>query len=165
MQARFWEFCSEGVGGDGVRTGGLRWGRCALGEVVVFHEHRSTRDASDRGGGCSIPPHPGGVIPHRYSARRRQPLCRQREHPNRDPAPLPRARLSGLSPITARPLEGAGGGRASGREAGVARLFAGKDVPGDMQETGAGDVPPPPPRGAILHRYSVREQATSLPST
>ena len=54
-------------------VGGLWWVRCALGEVVVFHEYRSTRDAGDRGGGCSTPypasPSPRGVILHRYSAR------------------------------------------------------------------------------------------------
>ena len=149
-------------------VGGLQWVRCALGEVVVFHEYRSTRDAGDRGGGCSTPT-PRGVIPHRYSAkgRSRQPLCRQCE--------TPQPRSSSCSPCTAirtianhcpPPLEGAGGGRASGREAGVIRLFAGKDVPGDMQETGAGNVPSPspsaPPQGAIPHRYSARGEAGNL---
>ena len=36
------------------------------------------------------------------------------------------------------PWKGAGGGRASGREAGVGRLLALKTVPGETQETGAG---------------------------
>ena len=44
----------------------MQWVRCALGEVVVFHEYRSTRDAGDRGG--DVPsPLPGE--PHRYTAR------------------------------------------------------------------------------------------------
>ena len=49
----------------------------------------------------------------------------------------------------------------SGREVEVARLFAGKDVFGEMQETGEGNVHPPPrqplPRGAIPHRYGATE--------
>ena len=157
-------------------VGGLQWVRCALGEVVVFHEYRSTRDAGDRGGGCSTPT-PRGVIPHRYSAkgRSRQPLCRQCE--------TPQPRSSSCSPCTAirtianhcpPPLEGAGGGRASGREAGVDRLLAWKDVFGEMQETGEGDVPPPypaspidtpPGRASPPSRRIPRRDSVSVPCT
>ncbi len=62
-------------------------------------------------------PHPQGVIPHRYSAR--ESVTTVSVDPPRDPFPAPRALYPGLSSITARPLEGAGGGRGSGREAGV----------------------------------------------
>ena len=67
--------------------------------------------------------------------------------------PQPMARLSRANRQTLpAPFQGAGGGRVSGRAVGVARLFAGKDVFGEMQETGEGNVPSPspsapPPRG------------------
>ena len=69
-------------------------------------------------------PSPRGLIPDRYSARGVHHLTR---FPVRNSPKIlfpPRARLSGLSPGTARPLsQGAGGGRGSGRAAGVSHEY------------------------------------------
>ena len=65
----------------------------------VSHEYRSTRD----------------TVPREETTTSRSHLILPE-----DPVSVPRARLSGLSPGTARPLsQGAGGGRGSGREVGV----------------------------------------------
>jgi len=83
-----------------------------------------TRERQGRGTSRSPPRQPlppRGRFPIDTPPGSRQPLCRQREHPNRDPAPLPCARLSGQSPCTARPPQGGGRRRGTRREAGVIR--------------------------------------------
>ena len=113
---------------------------------VVFSNPLARRD---RGGGYSTPL-PGE--PHRYTAR-----GGRRHRLGGSPVEilsLSRARLSGRFATDAP-----GGGGDSARE-----------VSGDTRATGAGNVPfpspsAPPPTGAIPHRYTAREQTTSLPST
>jgi len=73
-----------------------------------------------------------------------------------------------IAPHCPPPIEGAGGGRGSGRAVGVARLLAWKNVFSDTQETEAGTCRPPPALLLLggdppLIEVSV-EQATPLPS-
>jgi len=106
----------EGAGG----------GRGSGREVGVVYEYRSTIDTGDRGGRLFHPPprraaSPTGVISHRYGAMEEAGSYRSHLTLPEDPVSFP-CTVSGLSPLTARPpMKGAGGGRASGREAGVGR--------------------------------------------
>ena len=108
----------EGAGG----------GRGSGREGGGVYEYRSTIDTGDRGGGSRfrLPPprraaSPTGVISHRYGAMEEAGSYRSHLTLPEDPVSFP-CTVSGLSPLTARPpMKGAGGGRASGREAGVGR--------------------------------------------
>ncbi len=120
-------------------------------------------DTSRQGKGRSAPspsaPPPRGRYPIDTVPLERSSLCRQREHPHRNPFPAPRT-VSGLSSLTARPLEGAGGGRGAAGRWGCFQRHV---------ETGEGAFRPlpvsPSPTGAISYRYSAIGEILSLPST
>ncbi len=103
-------------------------------------EKTSSVGRHDRGGGCSTPlpvrPSPRGRYPHRRTA-----TVKLLEDPV-----FPRARYPGLSPLTARPLEGAGGGRGSGRVVGVVYEYRSTRDTGDRR--GGSRIRLPPPRRA-----------------
>ena len=172
MQARFWEL--GGCSGSGARSG--RWW-CSPKDVPA--------DTRATGAGDVPPPSPASPIDTVPGGR--QPLCRFLRSPSpRSRSSPPCTAIRSIAMHCPPPLEGAGGGRASGRAAGVIRRerfpvtrerqargwFAysqEKTFPVICRRQGRGEVPPPspsapPPRGAIPHRYSVREQTTSLPS-
>jgi len=128
----------EGAGGGAERAG--RWG--------LIYVNRSTGDTPRQGRGMFHPPYPAspsprGAIVRRYSATGEISFSwfQARNSPK---FLLPRTRPPSQSPFTARPLEGAGGGRASGREVGVDRLLAWKDVFSDTPRQGRGMFHPPP---------------------
>ena len=88
-------------------------------------------------------PLPHGAILHRYTAREEiTSLRRQREHPAKDPFHAPSARLSGLSPRTARPLEG---GRPEAAERPGGGGDPAREVFSDTSRQGRGEPSPPPP--------------------
>ena len=119
---------------------------CAGGVKSIYSwifEYHSTSDTPRQG---RAPP-PGGDCPSIG--------CQGDEHqppfrwiPRQDPIPAPRALYPGQSSCTARPPEGAGGGRGSGREVGVVNSSPRKTV---FRREGAS---PPPSRG-IPHRWTA----------
>ena len=154
--------CRPGFGCWGVAVGPVR---ARGGGGVPQKTFPVTR--RDRGGGCSTPspsaPPPTGAILHRYSARGEADNL-SAVNVNTPPRSSSCSPVHGIRSIAMHCPPPRGGGRRRGtrRAAGVFRLFAGKDVSGEMQETGAGDVPPPPrqplpPRGRFPHRYTASE--------
>ena len=147
--------CRRGFGSWGVAVGPVR---ARGGGGVPQKTFPLTR--RDRGGGCSTPiPHGGRFSIDTPPGRASPP---SRRIPRRDSVSVPCTAIRSIARDCPPPVEGAGGGRASGREAGVIRLFAGKDVPGEMQETGARRSPvpspsAPPPGGRFPHRYTASE--------
>jgi len=129
--------------------------------VGWLDEYRSTRDACDRGGGCSIPlpvsPSPTGRFPIDTAPRERFPSAGfRRELPEESCFP-PWHGIRTIAMHCPPPRKGAGGGRGSGREAGGGLT---NTVQPETRATGAGDVPSPSPseplpHGAIPHRYTA----------
>ena len=74
--------CRRGFGS----WGGVRWVRCALGEVVVFPKRRSRWRAGTGAGGVP-PPYPASPIDTPPGGR--QPLCRLCEQTHRNPVSSP----------------------------------------------------------------------------
>jgi len=123
------------------RGGGRRrWKRR---EVGVIYKYRSTGNASDRGRGCFHPLPRGGDIPSMHYHGRRPPLSRQREHPHRNPVPLPCHGHLANRPTLPAPSRGGGRRPRSGREVGVIYKYRST---GNASDRGRG-VPPPPLRG------------------
>ena len=137
------------------------------------------------------PPYPGGGDSPsiQCQGRSRQPLCRQREHPNRDPAPLPRALYPGYRQSLPAPCEGGGRRRGTRRVVGVFQQkkfsvtrerpggggVSAKGVFSDMMKQGRGDPRTPFPvarrdRGGGCstplpgepHRYTARESVATV---
>ena len=126
----------------------------------MVYEYRSTRDTGDRGGGaprkpfpvtrrdrgggCSTPlpvsPSPTGAIPHRYRALQSVNQSVGEKSP-KILFPLPWHGHRVNHPSLPTPLEGAGGGRASGRVVGVS---SDKKTSGAMEETGGKEILPSP---------------------
>jgi hypothetical protein len=113
----------------------------------VVYEHRSTAETGDRGGGCSTPlpvsPTPAGRFP--MDTVPGDLAVSSRSHLTLPEDPVsPRARLSGsIAPHCPSPLSQGG--------------WSMNTVQSEMQETGAGDVPPsrsgePHPHGG---RFSI----------
>jgi len=82
---------------------------------------------------------------------------------------LPVHRIRTIATYCPPPRKGAGGGRASGRAVGVARLLAWKNVFSDTSGQGKGMFHPPPRQPLPRGRYPIDrvpgEETTSLPST
>jgi len=120
---------------------------------------------SDRGGGCSTPlpvepPPPRGRYPIDALPREETTTSRSHLTPPEDPVSVPRARLSGAIVMHCPPpLEGAGGGRGSGRAVGVVDCLHGKtsSVRHRRQGMGLFHLPPrqPLPTGRFSHRHSA----------
>ena len=113
----------------------------------------------DRRGG--VPPPPRQPLPHGGDSPW---IHRPGEHPHsvvnvntlpKSSFPLPWHGIRTIATDCPPPLEGAGGGRGSGRAVGVIQR---ERFPATREDRGRG-VPPPPrqplPTGAILHRYSA----------
>ena len=83
----------------------------------------------------------------------RQPLCRRRDHPHRNPVSTPWHCIRSIAMHCPPPIEGAGGGRGSGREAGVDPEV--KTPPQETRATGAGAVHPPSPSAPPRGRFSI----------
>ena len=152
----------EGAGG----------GRGSGREAGVFPEVKpvSRWHASDRGRGVPPPPrqpHPHGAILHGYTARERSSLCRQCEHPAEIQFLSPGAVSGAIAKHSPAPIEGAGGGRGSGRAVGVDPEV--KTPPQEMPRQGKGrSAPSPsaPPRGGDSPWIQCHgEKILSLPST
>ncbi len=123
--------------------GFLRDGIEERGEVGVVYEYRSTRDTGDRGGGSRIRlPPPRQPLPHGGDSPidtvPREETTTSRSHLTLPEILFPpRARLSGLSPCTARPLwRGREEALMSGRAAGVSHEYRSTRDAGDRGGSG-----------------------------